>query len=89
MDLTIIGLAVAALALVVGLIALFKSGKKEEKMDKWLAKNVVADPEAPVWLKQAAQKVIDLELTSAAQAGKAQMDALEAKLDALIAKLPK
>jgi hypothetical protein len=87
-ELLIVG-SIAVLAVLLGFVALFKSGKREAKMDKWLAANIVNDAGAPVWLKEAAQKVIDTQITQSATAGKAEMDAIKAQLDAILAKLPK
>lgn len=87
-ELLIVGSA-AVLAVLLGFVALFKSGKREEKLDKWLATNIVNDAGAPVWLKEAAQKVIDAQVTQTATAGKAEMAAIKAQLDAILAKLPK
>jgi len=90
MDWELIAIGVLAIiGVAAAFIALFKTGKRETKLDKWLATNVVSDPSAPDWLKRAAQQVIDTELTSKAQATKGELDAVKAKLDEIIARLPK
>lgn len=75
--------------LVWGFQALFKSGKKEVKLDRWFDKVLASD--APAAVKTLAQRAKDLELTEAAQGIKAfvdpRVDSMEARLKALEDKL--
>ena len=93
---TILILCALAVVAALAFVALFKSGKREAAIDLWFDK-LIADPGTPISIRALALKARDLHLTSLAQAGKAQMNAietmgkeqadrLEAKIDQLLGK---
>jgi uncharacterized protein YceH (UPF0502 family) len=77
---------ILAAGAVFGFVALFRSGKREARLDEKLAR-IAADADLPAAIRTLAEKAKALELTKAAGDVSAKVDALEAQVKALIDKV--